>query len=628
MALEIDEFVLSASTEDDMEPVLSPETVQVVPDEEEVEELLSAKLMNGFMLLDQPCPKCMIPLVKQPARANSETTIDENPGEEKLENGARIVTNLSMDGIPKPLRGIPFCVTCESYVVTNPSEARLLEHMKASDNFTLGDETEASLDSGTLLQIGASMEASQMKMGDNGTTSWLSQSTTNKSSVFFRTAIPKSKRSRTAGLDTALSMNSTMNSEKNLTVGGKSLMGLAASQEEQGVEMKLDDELAETLGAEKRDDSSVLWKDTNDEKDREESDQEPNLNILSNSSDEDEIADSITNGTEEATKKSINDLKRDAATQDQAGVDEVEEEGIEESDIYVNRHDKDDANNDDDDDSMNKSEMEIVSDNIHYVETDKNSLQEDDEVETCQQDSASNDDKKNEQPGDDSHVSSEEMLADVADATEQESWGEKILKLAKSKTAETVEELTLDDVNESKSNDLPGSEEYGADNEADSEDHKIKLMNNSMRSASDSMLDKIEKTALALTKIKSQQDQREDEDSTMNSTLVETLEDTQIEFLEDNNPAEDDEDGQNEDDQENQNEDDQENQNEDDRDDQNQDHKELYDEIKAWKDSYYVARSTCGTPTVSSDGRCSSNSNGVAEDDIMQEYAVRYVDFA
>ena len=182
----LEEFTLSASTIASYDPddsfLFSESTANtsaavvvtakpVSFNEEQVEALLSAKLMDGFMLLDHPCPKCMVPLVKLPR--NNETSTLEDALSAHSQNGdastlestalpedpkpddddddtsrcyekARIITAQSLEQVmeqrklhcvikQQPIKGLPFCVTCESYVVTRPSESRLLSKLKTSD---------------------------------------------------------------------------------------------------------------------------------------------------------------------------------------------------------------------------------------------------------------------------------------------------------------------------------------------------------------------------------------------------------------------------------------------------------------------------------------------------------------
>jgi len=308
MALELEEFALSASTQGDdsayngdeslldgeredgtmvgveqtltvkssMKSMKSLKSLTVPAatsmDDEKVELLLSTKLMNGFMLLDKPCPKCMIPLVKQPFVANSEGSFStltssnqdsSNPAIENQENQdeddesgetPRLVTNLSIQGIPKPIRGIPCCALCESYVVTNKSERALLEKLKStSDPLALEGkgtaEEIASLDTRMLSGIGVNTDNTPSNKSSKGSSSNLESSAEfivtkqKQSTVFFRATVPRHKRTKREAPpgptgNITLRMASSTYSERSTKIGGKTVMGLAASQDDLGVEMR------------------------------------------------------------------------------------------------------------------------------------------------------------------------------------------------------------------------------------------------------------------------------------------------------------------------------------------------------------------------------------------------------
>ena len=171
-----DAFLFSDSNTNTSAATVAESVGTTTVDEEQVEALLSAKLMDGFRLLDQPCPKCMVPLIKLP-RNNETSTLedalsahsqkgdastlestaiaspedqskpddDDGTNEEasRCYETARIITAQSLEKVmeqrklhcvkQQPIKGLPFCVTCESYVVTKPSESRLLGKLKTSD---------------------------------------------------------------------------------------------------------------------------------------------------------------------------------------------------------------------------------------------------------------------------------------------------------------------------------------------------------------------------------------------------------------------------------------------------------------------------------------------------------------
>ena len=74
-------------------------------DEARVEELLSEKLMGGYLLLDRACPRCLTPLVKQEEGRNDTIQPDINAA------------------VP----GVPFCVGCRAHVTTDEAHINTLQ---------------------------------------------------------------------------------------------------------------------------------------------------------------------------------------------------------------------------------------------------------------------------------------------------------------------------------------------------------------------------------------------------------------------------------------------------------------------------------------------------------------------
>ena len=144
--LDLEEFALSKSidntTDGGDESLLDGEGLEQLldelpqssaePDEEIVEDLLSAKLMNGFMLIDKPCPRCLIPLVKKPYIHDANSQASSSISSRDKDFGAfQIVSNETIHEVAKPIKGVPYCVLCDSYVLTNHNETRVLERLQA-----------------------------------------------------------------------------------------------------------------------------------------------------------------------------------------------------------------------------------------------------------------------------------------------------------------------------------------------------------------------------------------------------------------------------------------------------------------------------------------------------------------
>jgi hypothetical protein len=385
-----------------------------LPDEDEVEELLSNKLMNGFMLIDKPCPKCMIPLVKKPC-TQGDVNISTSSISSKSSSGAgefetRIVTNLSLEQIPKPVKGIPYCVICENYVLTCPAESKWLERLHAMEILGQGAFSGHSIDTRELETLGAKMsthcpgpeqavESPSNWMNSPQSTTFMSkgseqalESPANWSrspssikpdvSYVFKTAFSRAQQKRQELRMTTTTKSSFDSAYCEQQLQGKRLVGKVASQDE-GIEMNL--EAATECSSrstpsfttasfapstvhsipEEREDASIsaLWKFVGSSHDtaREEecevslaenptynSDQEPNFGILSNDSVESEHGGDCSATEEDPDNAST--LSQHFAAQE----------------AKMTAYDADRE----EDDSVG-SQLEIVSHSIHYIETDK-----------------------------------------------------------------------------------------------------------------------------------------------------------------------------------------------------------------------------------------------------------------
>lgn len=92
-------------------------------DEGKIEQLLSEKLMQGYVLLESSCPVCATPLVKNHHEVPKNfPTEHETPTQQPV-----MLSSNSFDKPFKPVDGVPICVVCRSHVITSESEISILE---------------------------------------------------------------------------------------------------------------------------------------------------------------------------------------------------------------------------------------------------------------------------------------------------------------------------------------------------------------------------------------------------------------------------------------------------------------------------------------------------------------------
>lgn len=407
--LDLEEFALS----DDLENVtdLAVESIgfegegieqkledlpKTMPDEDVVEDLLSTKLMNGFMLIDKPCPKCLIPLVKKPCNQGN-VNISTSSISSKSSSGigdfeTKVVDHLDIVQIPKPIKGIPFCVICESYVLTCHAESQWLERLHAMQILgSTGFPENATIDTGELEGLGEKL-TKDSELAAESPSNWMNSpantslmpkgseqvvtspimSVKSNASCLFKTAFSNAQQKRKQlqqknNTELSPSFDSNFCQQQ---LEGKRLVGKVASEDE-GIEMNLEaDTVCNTSIAntsvskattEQRDDNSfnALWKfvgsshgtarDDDCEVSLNESDQEPNFGILSN----DSVVDSEHGGDCSSTEEDPD--TRSTLSQHFAA----------EAGKYITY----DADQEEDDSCG--SPLEIVSHSIHYIETDK-----------------------------------------------------------------------------------------------------------------------------------------------------------------------------------------------------------------------------------------------------------------
>ena len=102
--------------------------------EARLEQLLSEKLMKGYVLMESSCPKCSTPLVKNhqmvPKTLSTPSFTDENddgaPTTTKI-NKCVLLPAASFDQPFRPVDGVPMCVSCQTHVITQETEVCILE---------------------------------------------------------------------------------------------------------------------------------------------------------------------------------------------------------------------------------------------------------------------------------------------------------------------------------------------------------------------------------------------------------------------------------------------------------------------------------------------------------------------
>lgn len=89
-----------------------------------VEDLISDRLMKGYSLLNSACPSCSTPLIKNDRGIDAPGAAGVNLAGAKF---PIVVSSDSFDQPFIPVIGVPFCVSCQSHVVTQESDVDALE---------------------------------------------------------------------------------------------------------------------------------------------------------------------------------------------------------------------------------------------------------------------------------------------------------------------------------------------------------------------------------------------------------------------------------------------------------------------------------------------------------------------
>ncbi|GKY98004.1 hypothetical protein MPSEU_000758500 [Mayamaea pseudoterrestris] len=103
-----------------------------------VEQLLSEKLVQGYLLLEKACPSCATPLVKQQLTNTQTQQRQQQP--HGIDQAMSLASSMESNGnsnhktskqIVIPIAGVPFCVWCQAHVVTDQTEVRELESVSS-----------------------------------------------------------------------------------------------------------------------------------------------------------------------------------------------------------------------------------------------------------------------------------------------------------------------------------------------------------------------------------------------------------------------------------------------------------------------------------------------------------------
>ena len=92
-----------------------------------IEQMLSEKLMSGYVLMEATCPKCAVPLVKNHQMVPKSLSIDEHDAPKIAVDDPIVLPSASFEQPFKPVDGVPMCVACDSHVITSEMEIAILE---------------------------------------------------------------------------------------------------------------------------------------------------------------------------------------------------------------------------------------------------------------------------------------------------------------------------------------------------------------------------------------------------------------------------------------------------------------------------------------------------------------------
>ena len=95
--------------------------------EARLEQLLSEKLMQGYVLLESSCPVCATPLVKNHHMVPKSLSVRSESFEGGTFKHNVLLPQDSFDQPFRPVEGVPICVSCKSHVITQETEISILE---------------------------------------------------------------------------------------------------------------------------------------------------------------------------------------------------------------------------------------------------------------------------------------------------------------------------------------------------------------------------------------------------------------------------------------------------------------------------------------------------------------------
>jgi len=104
----------------DIENINSNIQNPAMQDDERVEQLLSERLMEGYVLLEKSCPACYTPLVKD---------FGDDDDEPMIHKEIEPIVYTAKESFIEPfvpVQGVPLCVGCTSHVVFQENEAAIL----------------------------------------------------------------------------------------------------------------------------------------------------------------------------------------------------------------------------------------------------------------------------------------------------------------------------------------------------------------------------------------------------------------------------------------------------------------------------------------------------------------------
>ena len=121
--------------------VATPEAAAEIARQEAIrdakfEQLLSEKLMDGYVLMEATCPnpRCGLPLIKNNDVVPKSLSIDDDDDLKRTNSNIEHPVCLPAESFEQPFQpvnGVPVCVGCNSHVITQEIEIAILEESDA-----------------------------------------------------------------------------------------------------------------------------------------------------------------------------------------------------------------------------------------------------------------------------------------------------------------------------------------------------------------------------------------------------------------------------------------------------------------------------------------------------------------